>query len=259
MPSRQRLWNRQELILAFNLYLKLPFGKLHKGRPEVKELAELIGRSANSIALRLVNFAACDPYLKERGIKGMPGGAKQCQPIWDEYLKAPDKILFEGEQMLAQLQNTTIEQKYDRVDGDIGYGEGKNYVKEIQARVNQYIFRKIVLANYDCQCAISGVDIPELLVASHIIPWAANKKTRLNPANGICLSSLYDKAFDCGLLTFTENLKITLSPRLKSNIQKEYYDRFFAPYDDEEIIAPQKYIPNPEFLLWHRENVFQKY
>ncbi len=82
---RANLWTREELILAFNLYLKLPFGRINTSTPEVIELAQLLGRSVNSIAIRLSNFASCDPYHQNRGVKGMVGGLKQCQPIWDEF------------------------------------------------------------------------------------------------------------------------------------------------------------------------------
>lgn len=78
---RGNLWTREEMILAFNLYLKLPFGKLHRRTPEIIELSQLLGRSVNSVALRLVNYASCDPQLQFRGISGMKGGLKQCQPI----------------------------------------------------------------------------------------------------------------------------------------------------------------------------------
>lgn len=71
---KTNLWTREELILAFNLYLKLPFGKMHTKTPEVIELASLIGRTVNSIAIRLTNFASCDPYHQARGVKGMVGG-----------------------------------------------------------------------------------------------------------------------------------------------------------------------------------------
>ena len=83
---KTNLWSREELILAFNLYLKLPFGKLHTRTPEVQELALLLGRTVNSIAIRLTNFASCDPYHQNRGVKGMPGGRKQCQPILTMFL-----------------------------------------------------------------------------------------------------------------------------------------------------------------------------
>ena len=70
MKEGQKLWTREELILAINLYCKLPFGKLHSRNPEIINLAKLIGRTANSVAYKLVNFASLDPSLKARGIKG---------------------------------------------------------------------------------------------------------------------------------------------------------------------------------------------
>ena len=71
------------------------------------------------------------------------------------------------------------------------------------------------MSNYSAKCAISGIDIPELLNASHIIPWSKNTKERLNPANGICLSKLYDAAFDKGLIGIKKDYSIILSKRIK--------------------------------------------
>jgi putative restriction endonuclease len=68
MKEGQRLWTREELILALNLYLKLPFGKLHSRTPEIIHLAKLIDRNANAVAMRLNNFASVDPYGKWPGI-----------------------------------------------------------------------------------------------------------------------------------------------------------------------------------------------
>ena len=71
---RQNLWSRDEMMLALNLYLKLPFGKLDRKTPEVVHLAKIIGRTPNAVALRLVNFAAYDPIRAQRGISGMSHG-----------------------------------------------------------------------------------------------------------------------------------------------------------------------------------------
>lgn len=73
----RRLWTREELILALNLYLKLPFGKLHHGTPEIIHLAKILDRTPNSIAMRLSNFASVDPYHQERGIKGLTGASNK--------------------------------------------------------------------------------------------------------------------------------------------------------------------------------------
>ena len=65
---RGKPWTREEMILAFNLYLKLPFGKINARNSEIIELAQIINRSPSSVALRLVNYASCDPLLESRGI-----------------------------------------------------------------------------------------------------------------------------------------------------------------------------------------------
>lgn len=67
----RNLWSRDEMILALNLYLKMPFGKMHKTNPEVIRVAKLIGRTPDAVAYRLVNYASCDSMLKQRGISGM--------------------------------------------------------------------------------------------------------------------------------------------------------------------------------------------
>jgi putative restriction endonuclease len=120
------------------------------------------------------------------------------------------------------------------------------------------VFRQIVLANYDYKCALTGIDIPELLVASHIIPWSENKEERLNPTNGICLSSLYDKAFDQGLISFDSSFKVLFSERLSSNVGKEYFDKYFSPIQNKSLTETKKYAINPTFLEWHRDCIFNK-
>ncbi len=74
--AERKLWARDELILTLNLYLKLPFGKLHSRTHEIIHLANLLGRTPGSIAMRLNNFASVDPYHQQRGIGGLPGGKK---------------------------------------------------------------------------------------------------------------------------------------------------------------------------------------
>lgn len=95
-------------------------------------------------------------------------------------------------------------------------------------------------------------------MASQIIPWSENESERLNPENGICLSSLYDKAFDRGLISFTNCGKVILSQRLKANVGKPYYEKYFLPIEGLKINTPQKYNPNPTFLEWHRDTIFNK-
>lgn len=256
---KRNLWTRDEMILVLNLYLKTPFGKMHKSNPDVIRMAHLIGRTPDAVSYRLANYAACDPQLKQRGISGMTHGGKKCEDYWNEFIGDREKLLFESERVLAQYEGISIEKKYERQLKDIPSDVvGETRIRQIKVRVNQNLFRQITLANFDGRCALSGIDIPELLVASHIIPWAENVKERLNPENGICLSSLYDKAFDQGLISFDSNMKVIFSVRLSSNIGKAYFERFFLPICSQTLAETKKYAVNPKFLEWHRDCVFDK-
>lgn len=136
--------------------------------------------------------------------------------------------------------------------------EGTDVVSQTKHRKGQDYFRHMILANYEGRCALTGIDVPQLLLASHIIPWSDNKKERLNPCNGICLSALYDKAFDQGLMGFDSNYCAILSVRIKENEGKDYYDKYFAPIESRQLTMPVMYKPDTEFLEWHMDEIFQR-
>lgn len=255
----KELWTREEMILVLNLYLKLPFGKMDARNPEVINMAKLINRTPNAVALRLVNFASYDPMLKQRGISGMSHGGKKCEEYWNEFCNDREKLIFESEKILAQKEGTSVEEKYkDNFYDILNNLTGETKIRQVKTRVNQRVFRQMILANYDGKCALTGIDIPELLVASHIIPWSENSKERLNPENGICLSALYDKAFDKGFISFDDNYHVIFSQKLKEKTNNEYYEKYFKPIENSTLVIPKKYQINPEFIQWHRNNIFSK-
>lgn len=137
--------------------------------------------------------------------------------------------------------------------------EGEDKISLTKQRKGQDYFRRMILANYGGRCALTGIDIPQLLLASHIIPWAdkSHKKDRLNPCNGICLSALYDKAFDQGLITISpDDYSVVLSSVLRENETKEYFDKHFGIIIGKKLMMPSEYLPNREFLAYHRDKVF---
>lgn len=166
-------------------------------------------------------------------------------------------MLFESERILAELENQSIESKYAESLKDISDLKGETKVREIKTRVNQSVFRQIVLTNYTGKCAISGIDIPEFLIASHIIPWSENEKERLNPENGICLSALYDKAFDKGFIGISTRYEILLSKTLNESASKTFYSRFFLHLNGSKIQLPERFIPKREFLEYHLDMIFK--
>ena len=257
MPP-SRLWTRDEFILAFNLYLTIEYKKINDQNPDVIKLANLINRSPGSISIRLANFASVDPYHQQRGAGGLKNGGNTIQSIWDEFYNDREKLLFESEEILARKENISIENKYEEILFDLKDLKGETAIREVKARVNQYIFRKMVLINYSSKCAITGIDIPELLLASHIIPWSKNEEHRLNPENGICFSSLYDKAFDKGLIGINTNHEIIFSETIKKKKETEFYNKYFSSIENQKIMVAQKYLPRKEFLEYHLDTIFNK-
>jgi putative restriction endonuclease len=249
------LWSREELILAFNLYMKIPFGKYHRGNPDVIQLAKLINRTPSAVAMRLSNFASVDPYHQQRGIVGLTGGINQVQPIWDEFSENKEDLIYESERILAQFQQTTIEEKYKSILDDIDNYEGKSKVREVKTRINQDVFRRIVLVNYRGRCAITQLSQPELLIACHISQWAKDKINRLNPQNGILLNSLHDRAFDKGYITIDNEMRVLIcSDWLKS--ADPFIASCFNIFHKKKITMPERFLPDNEFLERHQEEKF---
>lgn len=254
--TQKRPWTREELILALSVYFQLPFGRLNRNTKEVRELARIIGRTENSAALRLVNFAACDPYIINSGRTGMPAGKSVCMPIWDEFVDDKERLFNEAQHIKATLLNKPIEETLNISEKDL---EGKEKTTIIKQRVNQNVFRTMVLSNYENKCAITGINIPELLVAGHIIPWTdSTPQQKLDPENGVCLSSLYDKAFDKGLITISpDNYTIIISSALREYEKQKYYDKHFGCIKGRKIIMPIEHQPNRDYLAYHRDKIFK--
>lgn len=253
MKQGQKLWTRDELILAVNLYCKLPFGKMHKGNSEIIRFAGLIGRTPSSIALKLGNFASFDPTLKERGIKGASNASKLDKQIWDEFYNNWDAALFASEEMLAKTKRTTIE-RINKIETADLPKEGKEKERIVKTRVNQSIFRTVVLATYNNSCCITGINNPELLIASHIVPWSKDEKNRLNPMNGLCLNALHDKAFDSGLITVSaDDYTIKISSKLKKKNATQSIEQNFLNMEGKVIHLPDKFLPAKELLKVHNE------
>lgn len=257
MKQGQKLWTRQELILVINLYCKLPFGKMHSTNAEVKKMAELIGRSPSSVALKLGNLASFDPSLQERGIKGASNASKLDREIWNEFYNNWDNALIESEQLIAQFKNTTVEQ-LNHVDTTDIPTQGLEKQRLVKTRVNQSIFRTIILATYNNKCCITGIANTELLIASHIAPWSKDENNRMNPMNGLALNALHDRAFETGLITIdADTYKIKISPTLDKKDTPESIKHNFFSYHDREMLLPEKFLPGREFLRVHNNERFK--
>jgi hypothetical protein len=102
MP-RGKPWLRNELIIAMNLYCKLPFGQLDNRTRIIIEVAERLGRTPSSLAMKLVNFASLDPVLQARGIQGLRGASKADRLIWQEFNTKWEQLGEESEARFQEL------------------------------------------------------------------------------------------------------------------------------------------------------------
>lgn len=250
MKEGQKLWTRNELILAINLYYKIPFGQMHSRNKEIQQLASQIDRTSGSVAYKLVNFASLDPSLLARGIKGASNASNLDKAIWLEFYNNLNDLAFESEKLLASIEKISVEKLNDIAESEL-FQEGKTREAIVKLRVNQAFFRKSVMAAYNNTCCITGLQIPSLLVSGHIIPWSEDEKNRLNPRNGIAINALHDKAFENGLITITPNYKIKISSSIKEKNDSVLYDNYFLKYEGKEIYLPTKFLPDPELLKIH--------
>ncbi|GAB4425381.1 MAG: HNH endonuclease [Anaerolineales bacterium] len=253
--TSKRNWTREELILAFNLYCKIPFGQIHIRNPKIIELAHLIGRTPSAVSWKLANFARLDPEIQARGLSGAAHGSKKEQEVWDEFNHDWETLSFESEMIGARVRNKQIEDTFELEDIQLPeYGiERETFVK---VRVNQRFFRATVLAAYHNQCCITGLNVISLLNASHIVPWSHDPKNRVNPRNGLCLNALHDRAFDRGLITVTEDYKVKISPEIKYMENAAIKDHLIK-YENLAIMLPDRFLPDQKLLGYHRRHIFQ--
>ena len=221
-------------------------------------MGNLVGRTAGAVAYILVNFVSLDPVHKAQGRKGAANIGKLAKEIFHEFSQNWGELLYESEKILADKKHIDIETLYEDILTDLKDKKGETKLREVKVRINQDIFRKMVLSNFNFRCAITEINIPELLIASHIKPWSKDEINRLNPSNGLCLSATYDKAFDKGLISLNDNLEIIISPRLKRFSNQPFYQQYFLEKEGQKIILPQKFMPDLAFIHFHNEEIFQK-
>jgi len=255
-------WTREQVLIALNLYCQLPFGKLHKGNPLIIETAKLIGRTPSSLAMKLTNLASLDPAITESGRRGLSGSSALDKAIWQEFQSNPDAVGYESQVLMDALvkQDVVIDALSSAAEPDdvLPSFFGENTTAKVQVRVRQSFFRKAILSGYENRCCMTGLSDSRLLVASHIVPWAKDEKNRLNPANGLCLSSLHDKAYDRGLITVTPNFVIKISPQLKAQEGNKFANDYLIGLDGNKISLPKKFLPLRDFLDYHHQEIFLK-
>lgn len=252
MAAERKVWTDQDRLQALALYCRLTFGQLHRHRPEVIRLAEHMERSANSVAMKLSNYASLDPEVLALGKKGLSGASQQDRLLWQRFIAEPEAVANECEEAWL-IMTHGINQSEHEIDYT-----AQDTVSIQKRRVGQSLFRKAVMIRYDTRCVITGLRHEDLLIASHIVPWQARPESRLDPANGLCLNALHDRAFDKGLLAVDGKGRIRISPELAEAGLNGELKNLLSALNGRPLNLDSSVFPNYDYLAWHYRMCFRK-
>ena len=249
-------WTRQQLLVAFELYCRIPFGRITSRHPEIIRVAAMIGRSPAGLSMKMGNIASLDPAITSTGRRGLGNASSADRAMWEEMTSNWENFAIESQAALtnfglvegAQDHEPGAEESFDETSRS-----GTDRPVLSTTRVGQDFFRLAVLSAYNYRCCITGLSVPRLLIASHIIPWRLNQETRVNPRNGLSLNALHDKAFDAGFLTIDESFKVRVSGAYREDA---FFSNTILGYHGKPISLPEKFSPDPDFLAYHREHIF---
>lgn len=126
---------------------------------------------------------------------------------------------------------------------------GETEAEQIQkVRIGQSRFRAALMTYWNGACPLTGIGDPELLRASHIVPWAqcGSDQERLDVHNGLLLSAHWDAAFDAGLVTFDRQGRVIASPQLSQEAHRALRLDSVPP-----LVLSDNHL---ERMDWHRIN-----
>jgi len=286
-PSQ--VWNEAESILAFLLLVYLDparLGGTKDTRPQhiaVVALASITGRSENAVVMKVQN----QRYVLTNGARGLAGKSARDRDVVESYAHHLDDLWVAVETMrlalpglpgllralgygLGEASAGDLEAPLDEIvrRSAIAQPEGGTSVRrEVLARRGQRPFRERVIANYQDQCAVCVLrpatprSASLFLRAGHIRPWAvANDHQRLDPANGLSLCVVHDRAFEGGLFTLTDALMVVVAPRAAELFKDKASAGKVLDGLRSKIEPSRKDFEKPgaDYLAFHRETIFDR-
>lgn len=251
-------WTYEQTLIAFRIYLNTEYGKLNQSNVELAQIAERIGRSPSALIMKCCNFASLDPFHAERGVKGLPNKSKLENQIWHEFEQNSDAITLQMEAVWDRLTDAETDETEEIRKSEPSPILGPSEVERaVKTRRLQRSFRSAVLVGYKHRCALTGLAIPSLLNASHIIPWAKSEGRRADPRNGICLNALHDRAFDRGFISFDEDCRVLVTRDLSEVENLGSLVEQLKGVQGKSLSMPERLGPLPEAMAYHREYIFQ--
>lgn len=157
-----------------------------------------------------------------------------------------DRTLLRAWRLSRALPNQ-LEVRYTELLATLSATEREATVRQ---RIGQDLFRDGLLTLWRGRCAISGLNVPELLRASHAKPWAASADTkRLDVYTGLLLAAHLDATFDSGLIAGEADGSVAISSTLSVDAISVLGLDLFS-----KVILSASHL---RYLAWHRAVVFR--
>lgn len=252
--AKRNNWTEEQITVVLYEYCRKPFGQFSARKEFVKTLGDLIGRTPDAVVRKVGNLASFDPKMKSRGVEGLAHTSKLDEVVWNKYYGHWEQLAYDAEVLLASFRNEELEISLSIDIHDLPVG--KDRIVEIKRRINQDFFRETVLSSYNQKCCITGLNNPKLLEASHIVGWSADVENRTNPENGLCLNSLFHKAYDENLIGITPDYDIRISEEFFGKKLIDVPDetkKYILGLNNKKIILPRRFLPNRDLLAVHFE------
>lgn len=255
MSEKKRNWSEEEITLAMGLYLQIPFRDISNKNSRIVDLAKLLNRTPTAVSFKMLNLASLDLTVEKMGKKGFENRSKIDEKVWNKYYPHLDKLTIDYEKILDKYTSDATEHGIYIIDTP-----GYDVQITTTARMGQSLFRRNVLSQYEYKCCITGIPIAEMLIASHIKPWAkSNEQEKIDSRNGLCMNPLHDKAFDMGLITMDpDDFRIIYSEKIKKKHFYSVYEDYFGRYEGMQITLPKSELlyPNLNYVKYHYDEVF---
>lgn len=242
-------WSREDILVAYALYCIIPLNKINASNKLIQQVAENFPHSLASLVMRMQNFSRIDPNSQK---KGLAHAAKGDYIIFEEFRHDWGNLSYLAE----QITGLTL---FD-ADPINGAKPISSLTNHRQVSRERHFFRSAVFAAYDNKCCISGLSLPRLLAASHIKPYRTCRSSseRTDPTNGLLLNTFYDKAFDSGLITVDTKYIIHVSDVVKEYSYNEFTRQWLVGLESNQIIRPERFAPQREFLEYHNDIIFRR-
>lgn len=250
-------WAEDETLFLFRVFLSEPASSLSTGSPLISKMGDLLGRTPHSVHRKLEDIRSNEPSYIASGRKPT-NCASLVKDVWSSLYSDYDRTAAcIDNAYLAVSKGSAIVSEMS-VEPEVQ--PGQDIPVEATCRGGQQVFRRLVAGNFDRRCCITGLAAGELLVASHIKPWAESSPfEKTDPCNGLYLNRLHDALFDRHLMTLDEDMRVVYADSVRDRADADTFESLFGRYEGLRIRDPVRSPISETYLGEHRAVAYRQW